>query len=54
MEVEKKEMSTDSVLTTMLEVTKATTEATQVKCFTPDIDVQETCNAESRILNKQN
>ena len=50
---ETKEKCIDSVLTTVSEVTEATTEATEVKSFTPEIEVQETCDSESRILHNE-
>ncbi|KAJ8436652.1 hypothetical protein Cgig2_003031 [Carnegiea gigantea] len=37
----------------MSEVIETTTEAIEVKSFTPVIEVQGTCDAESRILNKE-
>ena len=40
-------------MTKLLEDTKATTEATQVNSFTLKIEVQETCEAESQVFNKE-
>jgi len=50
---ETKEKPTNSVLITIAEVTEAITKATEIKNVTVEIQVQETCNVESRILNKE-
>ena len=46
---ETKEKPIDSVLTPPLEVTKATTKATEVNGFTSEKEVQETCQVESQV-----
>jgi len=43
----------NSVLTTLSKVTEAATEPTEVNSFAPEIEVEETFEAESRILNKE-
>jgi len=48
-----KKILCDSVSTIILEIAKAITESCEVKSSIPEIEVQETCEAESPFLNKE-